>query len=140
MDSFARRPRGAFVEPSLDEWQLRVLRLMRDATAAGVLRWVCSPTDPDWFDTAPGPIQSFIRFKWPSYNGDVSSARDFVEVDGAGRFMIGTPGWSLALEILGAGLDDWGKHVAALRRQYEEQARLLTDAIEQRQAETPPPA
>jgi hypothetical protein len=126
---------GGAVELSVDEWQLRVLRLMREATAAGVIRWVRSPTDPDWFSTTPGPIQSFIRFKWPSYNGDTSSDRDFVEVDGAGRFMIGTPGWVLALEILGAGLDDWREHVAALRRQYAEQARLLADAIQKKQAE-----
>ena len=103
---------------------------MRDATAAGVLKWV--EADQDRFDTAPGPIQSYIQFKWPSYNGDVSSDRDFVEVEGVGRFMIGSPGYSLALEILGAGLDNWARHVSTLRRQYDRLAQLLADAIEQR--------
>ena len=120
---------------SIDELQLAVLRLMRDATAAGVLRWVRNETDPDWFDTTRGPIQSFIRFKWPGYNGDVSSDRDLVEVDGAGRFMIGTPGWVLALEILGAGLEEWRDHVAALRRPYQQRAQLLADALKQQHAE-----
>ena len=94
-------------EPSIDECQCRVLQLMRDATAAGVVKW--SEADQDRFDTVSGPIQSYIQFKWPSFNGDASSDRDFVEVEGVGRFMIGTPGYSLALEILGAGLDNWAR-------------------------------
>jgi hypothetical protein len=52
-----------------------------------------------------------------------------VEVGGAGRFLVGTPGWTLALEILAAGLEEWGNHVKVLREQYERQARLLREAI-----------
>ncbi len=120
---------------TLDELQLQILRLMRDATAAGVIGWERSETDKDTWYTTSGPIQSFIRFKWPSYNYEVSSDRDFVEVDAAGRFMIGTPGWTLALEILGAGLEEWGHHVTSLREQYQRQIRLLTDAIRDAAAE-----
>ena len=117
-------------EPSIDECQCRVLQLMRDATAAGVVKW--SEADQDRFDTVSGPIQSYIQFKWPSFNGDASSDRDFVEVEGVGRFMIGTPGYSLALEILGAGLDNWARHLSNVRQQYDRLAQLLSDAIDQR--------
>jgi hypothetical protein len=117
---------------SSDELQLQVLRLMRDATAAGIITWEVSESNRDWFYTATGPIQTYIQFKWPSYNGDVGSDRDFVEVDAAGRFMIGTPGWSLALEILAAGFEDWRAHVAQLREGYERKIRILAKAIEER--------
>jgi hypothetical protein len=119
---------------SLDELQLQILRLMRDATAAGVITWGQSDTDKEWFYTESGPIQSYIHFKWPSYNGDVGSDRDFVEVNGAGRFMIGTQGWTLALEILAAGSEDWARHVAALREQFQRQLSLLTGAIKKSNA------
>ncbi len=115
---------------SLDELQLQVLRLMRDATTAGVIAWRISEADSDCFYTTAGPLQSYIQFKWPSYNGEVGSDRDFVEVGGAGRFMIGTPGWSLALEILAAGFEEWKTHNARFREQLERQIRTLTDAIE----------
>ena len=116
---------------SIDELQLQILCLMRDATAAGLITWAQSETDSEWFYTESGPIQSYIHFKWPAYNGAVGSDRDFVDVGGAGRFMIGTPGWTLALEILAAGLEDWESHLAVLREQYERQVRLLTEALEE---------
>jgi hypothetical protein len=114
----------------LDELQLQILRLMRDATAAGLTTWEVGESDRDWFYTATGPLQSYIQFKWPSYNGDVGSDRDCVEVGGAGRFMIGTPGWSLALEILAAGFEDWRAHAARLGEQHQRQIQILTRAIE----------
>jgi len=114
---------------SLDDLQLQILRLMRDATASGVITWAQSDANADWFYTQSGPIESYIHFKWPAYNDEVGSDRDFVDVGGAGRFMIGTPGWTLALEILAAGLDEWENHVKRLREQYEKQIQLMTDAI-----------
>ena len=116
---------------SIDELQLQILRLIRDATAAGLITWERSETDSEWYYTESGPIQSHIHFKWPAYNGDVGSDRDFVDVGGAGRFMIGTPGWMLALEILAAAFEDWENHVAVLREQCEREIRLLTDALQQ---------
>jgi hypothetical protein len=77
--------------------QLRILRLTRDATAAGLITWVVMEVDNNWYYTDSGPIDSYIHFKWPSYNGEVGSDRDSVDVGHAGRFMIGTPGWDLAL-------------------------------------------
>lgn len=115
---------------SLDELQLEILRLMRDATAAGALAWEMSESDRDWFyTTGSGPLESYIHFKWPAYNGAVGSDRDFVEVGAAGRFMIGTPGWSMALEILAAGLEDWKDHVEQLKEQYQRQIRALEKAL-----------
>lgn len=114
---------------TLHELQLRILGLMRDATAAGVIVWEVSEVDPDQFHTTAGPIQSWIQFKWPAYNGDVGSDRDFIEVGGAGRFMIGTPGWNLALEILAAGFEEWRFHEEKLREHYERQVRILEAAI-----------
>lgn len=103
---------------------------MRDATAAGILAWEVSEVDPDWFYTIEsGPIESYINFKWPAYNNDVGSDRDFVDVGAAGRFMIGTPGWSLALEILAAGLEDWKSHMEQLKEQYQRQVRALEKAL-----------
>src|SRR5438045_3634823 len=52
-------------KPSLDGMQLEVLRLMRDATAAGVISWEVSESDNNWYYTHGGPIDSYIHFKWP---------------------------------------------------------------------------
>jgi hypothetical protein len=108
---------------------LRVLRLLRDATERGIITWARSETDKDWYHTRSGPLNSHIHFKWPSYNGEVGSDRDFVEVGGAGRFMVGTPGWALALEILAAGFAPWRRHVAGLREGYEREIKDLTRAL-----------
>ena len=57
----------------------------RDATAAGLLRWTRCAADPDRFEAEPNPlVVGAILFKWPAYNGDVSSDRDFVVVEGVG--------------------------------------------------------
>jgi hypothetical protein len=114
---------------SLDKMQLEVLRLMRDATAAGVVAWAVSESDNNWYHTKGGPIDSYIHFKWPSYNGEVGSDRDSVDVGGAGRFMIGTPGWQLALDILAAGDENWRDHVVLLREGYQRQIDRLKRAL-----------
>ncbi|CAN5896967.1 hypothetical protein BH23PLA1_BH23PLA1_04150 [soil metagenome] len=115
---------------SLFDLQLQILRLMRDATAVGIITWETSASDSDLYSTTSGPIQSWIEFKWPSYHGAVGSDRDFVEVGGAGRFMIGTPGWLLSLEILAAAFEEWGEHEVKHREQLERRVCILSAAIE----------
>ncbi|HEX8912073.1 MAG TPA: hypothetical protein VF796_06910 [Humisphaera sp.] len=117
---------------SLDEVQLRLLRLMRDATSAGIIAWEVSETDSNWYYTKSGPVDSYIHFKWPSYNGEVGSDRDSVDVGGAGRFMIGTPGWQLALDILAAGDETWRDHVVRVREGYQRQIDRLELALRKR--------
>ena len=121
---------------SLVSLQIQVLQLLREATSAGIVAWDVSKDDSDWFFTTKGPVDSYIHFKWPSYNGEVGSDRDFVEVGGAGRFMIGTEGWALAIEILASSdLDDWKNHYAAIRGKYEQQIDLLTQALKSQDEE-----
>ena len=114
---------------SLLEIQLKALDAMKVATQRGIIDWRQSEVDRDCYYTDRGPLQSYIHFKYPSYNGDVGSDRDFVDVGGVGRFMIGTTGWVLALEILAEGDETWANHLAVLQEQMVRQLRLIENAI-----------
>ena len=114
---------------TLYEKQLQILRLIRDATNVGLFQWQQSETDKDWYFSKTGPIENaYIHFKWPAYNGEVGSDRDFVEVSGS-RFMIGTEGFELALEILAAAFPDWKGHNAGLHDAYNRKIASLTNAL-----------
>ncbi len=116
-------------ESQLHEVQLTLLRLIRDATAAGLIRWVRSEEDQNWFHSESDLISTYIQFRFPSYNDDIGSDRDYVRI-GDDRFMIGTPGWWLVLEILAAGLPGWRDHLKSILSGYEMQIRRLTTALE----------
>lgn len=108
---------------------------MREATTSRVLTWSQGESNADWFFIKSAPIESYVHFKSPAFKLDVGSDRDFVDVGGAGRFMIGTPGWTTTLEILAVGLDEREDHGTKLRAQYEERIKALSDAIANSQAE-----
>jgi hypothetical protein len=112
----------------MEELQLQMLRLIRDATAAGLIRWQQSQDDPDWFHAESDLIVTYIQFRYPSYNDGSGSDRDYVRV-GEARFMIGTPGWWLALEILAAAFPEWREHLRSVRAGYEFTIRRLTAAM-----------
>lgn len=114
---------------SLLEIQLKALDAMKVATQRGIINWRQSEVDRDWYYTDGGPLQSYIHFKYPSYNGDVGSDRDFVDVGGVGRFMIGTSGWLLAVEVLAEGDETWANHLAVIKEQMVRQLRLIENAI-----------
>ncbi|WP_406699108.1 hypothetical protein V5E97_09530 [Singulisphaera sp. Ch08] len=118
-------------ESRLYEVQLRRLRLIRDATAAGLICWQRSEDDQDYFNSVSDLIATYIQFRFPSYNDDVGSDRDYVRI-GEDRFMIGTPGWWLVVEILAAGLPDWRNHLQSIFAHYEFDIRRLTTALEHR--------
>jgi hypothetical protein len=120
----------------MDELQLQMLRLIRDATAAGLIRWRQNQHDPEIFDAEPEAcLPSFegclyIQFRYPAYNDDGGgSDRDYVRV-GDDRFIIGTAGWWLALEILAAALPEWLEHWVNLRDGYRRRICELSAAIE----------
>jgi len=46
------------------------------------------------------------------------------------RFMIGTPGWWLVLEILAAGLPDWRNHLESLIAERERVVKKFSAALE----------
>jgi len=111
------------------ELELQVLRLIRDATAAGLIRWRKNGHYDDLFDAESDVYHGYIQFRFPAYNDDAGgSDRDYVRV-GEHRFMIGTAGWWLALEILAAGMPDWQEHLQSLREVYERDIRELSAAI-----------
>jgi len=119
----------------MDELQLQLLRLIRDATAAGLIRWEQNQHDPEVFDATSEACHNFvehcgyIQFRYPAYNDDGGSDRDYVRV-GENRFMIGTAGWWLALEILAAAMPEWRDHLVNLREGYRRNIRDLSAAIE----------
>jgi len=119
----------------MDELQLQVLRLVRDATAAGLIRWQQNEHDPETYDAESDVCHRFIehygyiQFRYPAYNDDSGSDRDYVRV-GDDRFMIGTAGWWVALEILAAAIPEWRKHLVNLRKGYESHIRELSAAID----------
>jgi hypothetical protein len=115
--------------PRLHELQLQTLRLIRDATAAGLIRWRQSEHDRDWYHTESDLIATYIQFRFPSYNDDIGSDRDYVRV-GEDRFMIGTPGWCLVLEILAAGFPGWRNHLEALLAERALEVKKLSAALE----------
>ncbi len=97
--------------PELHERQLRILRLLRECTARGLITWQPGEDDPDHYRTTSGPWAGYIQFKWVAFHGESGSDRDFVEVGHAGHHMAGTPGWWLTLEILAAGdVAYWRNH------------------------------
>jgi hypothetical protein len=112
----------------MEELELQRLRLIRDATSAGLIRWHQSEDDQDWFYTESDLIATYIQFRYPSYNDECGSDRDYVRV-GEDRFMIGTTGWWLALEILAAAFPSWREHLRSLRAGYELEIRRLSEAI-----------
>jgi len=124
----------------MEELQLQLLRLMRDATAAGLIRWRQNQFDPEEFEAQSDvdcvQHHSRIWFRYPAYNDDVGSDRDYVSV-GADRFMIGTAGWWLALEILAAGMPEWREHLVNLRHGYERHIRELSAAISKSRGNAP---
>jgi hypothetical protein len=118
------------------------LRLLRDATAAGLLKWE-QGDDSDWFHADSAAYSDYIQFRYPSYNDGFGSDRDYVQVGRVGRFMIGTPGWWLVLEILAAGIPEWADHLRAIRAGMEADIRRLSQTLEQGPAgpsATPDPA
>jgi hypothetical protein len=124
----------------LDTELTAFLEELRDATARGLVRWRKAEA-PDWFE-AEGPVDVWIRFKYPEYAFG-GSDRDLVEL-GVGpvsfRLAVGTVGWRLAVEVLSLGLPQEvappGRHVDALR-----QARSrLGDALGGRGPSPPGPA
>jgi hypothetical protein len=111
------------------ELQLQSLRLLRDATAAGLIRWQKSEDDQEWFHSESELVSTFIHFRYPSYNDDAGSDRDYVRV-GESRFLIGTEGWWIALEILAAAFPTWNEHLKSVRNQFEMEIRRLTKALD----------
>ena len=117
--------------PTLDEREIKLLELIRDATAARLIRWKPTKRNPDLYTAANTPLRHggcYIQFKWPAYNDDPSD-RDFVEVYPVGRFMIGTRGWVLAIEILAAAFPAWADHLERLSAADEDNIERLTTAL-----------
>lgn len=118
--------------PEIDRLEVRLLELIRDATAAGIIRWEATKRNPDLYTAKNTPLRfrnCHIRFKWPAYNGDDGSDRDFVEVDQVGRFMIGTPGWELALAILAAAFPSWADHQEMGSAGYSDNIKRVSAAL-----------
>ena len=83
-----------------------ILEKLRDATAKSIVTWKRAH-DPSEFVGAARGFEFLIKFKYPAYNADEGSDNDYVEVhafDHSHRFMVGTEGYHLALEVLAAGL------------------------------------
>lgn len=113
----------------MHDLQLQWLRLIRDATAAGLIRWHENKHDSETFDAESDVYCGYIQFRYPAYNDDAGgSDRDYVRV-GDSRFTIGTPGWWLALETLASGLPQWQEHLRRVREGYEQDIRELSEAI-----------
>ena len=110
----------------LYERQLVILRLLRGATKQGVVTWSQNEEDQDCYFTVSGPLETFIRYKWVTFNGDEGSDRDFVEIGVAGHHMAGTQGWWLATEILAAGdVDFWRNHNEQICERYDATIAIL---------------
>lgn len=115
---------------SIYERQLTILRLLRDATALGIVRWQQCETDEDRYFTDSGPIECDILFKWVAFHGDVGSDRDFVEIGLAGHHLAGTPGWWLVAEILAAGkVVGWDRHNREIAATYDKTIQRLTELM-----------
>ncbi len=104
------------MQPPLLRLSHSILEKLRDATAKSIVTWKRAEA-PDEFVGQCGKQTFLIKFKYPAYNGDEGSDRDYVEVhtfDHARRFMAGTEGWHLALEVLAAGVPGYAEHLAAV--------------------------
>ncbi len=112
---------------SLLALHISILEKVRDASLAGVIQWEASE-DSDVFIGRSGAHVFMIKYKYPAYNADEGSDRDYVEVHAFGRihrFMVGTPGWYLALEVLAAGIPHYREHLASIAQWAEADAAAL---------------
>jgi hypothetical protein len=108
-----------------------ILEKLRDATARSIVTWKRAE-DSDEFVGECGKHSFLIKFKYPAYGGDEGSDRDYVEVhtfDHVRRFMVGTEGWHLALEVLAAGVPEYAEHVAALMGTAKSDLRAMNGLL-----------
>jgi hypothetical protein len=119
------------MEPPLLAVGISILEKVRRATSAGLVEW-SRAEDPDEFIGRAGEHTFLIKFKYPAYNADEASDRDYVEVHvfrSGHRFMVGTTGWYLTLEILAAGIPEYKEHLAKVLESARQTEAALDDLL-----------